>query len=190
MLWGNDDSDRSGFISIMETIKEIVVVEGKTDTAILKKIYGQIDTIETKGLALNKETLQMIQKAGQTRGIIILTDPDYPGRKIRDQIQRVVPNCKHAFVKQSDAIYKNKVGIAEAKEESIIQALENHVSFHENQQSITWEEFLTLQIIGNSKKRKQLYELFHLGFGNVKTLYKRMNMVGITLEQVHKALEK
>ena len=81
----------------MKRIKEIIVVEGKTDTALLKELF-EVDTIETHGLALDDKTLNLIKEASKSRGIIVLTDPDFPGKKIRDQIQKVVPNCKHAFV--------------------------------------------------------------------------------------------
>lgn len=172
----------------MKKIKEIVVVEGKTDTALLKEIFD-VDTIETHGLALNEQTLKLIKEASKSRGIIILTDPDFPGKKIRDQIQDVVPDCKHAFVSKKDATGKKKLGIAEAKKEAVIAALENVVSFKTDQQSLTWTEFLDLDIIGNKQKRLLIYEIFNLGYGNVKTLYKRLNMVGITKNDVLKGLD-
>lgn len=173
----------------MKKIKEIVVVEGKTDTALLKTLF-EVDTIETHGLALDDKTLGLIKKASESRGIIVLTDPDFPGKKIRDQIQAVVPNCKHSFVAKKDATGKKKLGIAEAKKEAVVAALENSVSFDVNQESITWSEFIELDIIGNKNKRLLVYDLFNLGYGNVKTLYKRLNMIGITKEEVLKRLEK
>lgn len=167
----------------MKKIKEVVIVEGKTDTAVLKKLF-QVDTIETKGLQCSKETLEYIKKISETRDIIVLTDPDFPGNKIRKQIQEVVPNCKHAFVEKKDAIGKYKLGIAEAKEEAIIQALENMVTFSNQEESISWQEFLSLDIIGNKEKRLLVYQAFHLGYGNVKTLFKRLNLAGITKQDI------
>ena len=72
-------------------IKEVIVVEGKSDT---KKIQQAVDadTIETQGLALMDETLELIQHAQETRGVIVFTDPDYPGEKIRQWITAKVPN--------------------------------------------------------------------------------------------------
>jgi len=172
----------------MKKINEIVVVEGKTDSAILKELF-EVDTIETHGLALDQKTLELIKKVSQTRGIIILTDPDYPGMKIRNQINDAVDNCKNAFVLKKDAIGKKKLGIAEARKEAIIEALENVVSFSNREESITWNEFLSLDIIGNKKRRIFIYESFHLGYGNVKTLFKRLNMVGITKNMILKELE-
>lgn len=104
------------------------MVEGKSDTALLKELF-EVDTIETHGLALDKKTLELIKEANKTRGVIVLTDPDFPGKKIRDQIQTVVPNCKHAFVSKKDATGKKKLGIAEANKEAVVLALENMVMF-------------------------------------------------------------
>src|SRR5699024_3335591 len=147
----------------MKKIKEIVVVEGKTDTALLKELF-EVDTIETHGLALDKKTLELIKEANKTRGVIVLTDPDFPGKKIRDQIQTVVPNCKHAFVSKKDATGKKKLGIAEANKEAVVLALENMVSFDVDNQSITWHEFIDLDIIGNKQRRLLVYDLFNLGY--------------------------
>ena len=118
---------------------------------------------------MSKETLDYIKKVNETRGVIVLTDPDYPGMKIRNMIKDVLPNSKHAFVQKKDAIGKSKVGIAEARKEAIIEALDNVISFEDNKESITWEEFIDLDIIGNKERRLHIYETFHLGFGNVKT---------------------
>ena len=139
----------------MKKIKEIIVVEGKSDTALLKELF-EVDTIETHGLALDKKTLELIKEANKTRGAIVLTDPDFPGKKIRDQIQAVVPNCKHAFVSKKDATGKKKLGIAEANKEAVVLALENVVSFDVDNQSITWHEFIDLDIIGNKQDRKSV----------------------------------
>ncbi|MFV0395563.1 MAG: ribonuclease M5 [Coprobacillaceae bacterium] len=167
----------------MKEIKEIVVVEGKTDTAVLKELFI-VDTIETMGLQLPKETLEIIKEANKARGVIVLTDPDFPGKKIRDQIQTIVPNCKHAFIHRKDAIGKKKLGVAEARKEAIIEALENCVTFSKTTESITWSEFLSLNIVGDKKRRLEVYNAFHLGYGNVKTLFKRLNMIGITKQQI------
>ena len=167
----------------MNKIKEIIVVEGKSDTQVLKKLFD-CETIETGGLGLSERTLEYIKEANEKRGIIILTDPDYPGMKIRQMICEAVPDCKHAFVDKKDAIGEKKLGIAEAKEEAIISALENVVTFDEHKESITWQEYLELEIIGNKERRLKIYDLFHLGYGNNKTLFKRLNMVGITQEEI------
>ena len=168
----------------MKRINEIVVVEGKTDSQLLKELYD-VDTIETHGLAIDQKTLDLIKEASKTRGVIVLTDPDYPGLKIRNQVEQYVKNCKHAFVDKKDAIGKKKLGIAEANKEAVKKAIENVVTFSNQEESISWKEFLELDIIGDKKKR----DLFHLGYGNAKTLFKRLNMVGISKEIIEKELK-
>lgn len=172
----------------MKKIKEVIIVEGKTDTAILKQLYD-VETIETKGLQLDKNNLNLIQKVAEERGIIIFTDPDFPGQKIRHTLNELIPNAKNAFIRKEDAIGKNKVGLAEAKKEAIIQALDNVVTFGNDQKSLTWEDFIDLGIIGDKDKRLKIYERFNLGYGNVKTLFKRLNLVGIKKEEIISALD-
>ncbi|MEG0591818.1 MAG: ribonuclease M5 [Coprobacillus sp.] len=173
----------------MEKIKEVIVVEGKTDTAIIKKLFN-VDTIETNGLAMDDKILDLIEEASKVRGIIVLTDPDYPGMQIRNRIIERVPNALHAFVDKKDAIGVKKLGIAEAREEAIIEALKNVVSFAKQEESISWQEFISLDIIGDKDKRLHIYDLFHLGYGNAKTLFKRLNMANITKYDIEQKLKQ
>lgn len=169
-------------------IQEVVVVEGKTDTAVLKELYD-VDTIETSGSGINDEIMTLIKTAARTRGVIVLTDPDYPGQQIRHKIEAAVPEAKHAFVAKKDARGDKKLGIAEAKKEAIVEALNQAVTFTQASQSITYPEFIALGIIGDKKKRLHVYEALHLGYGNAKTLFKRLNMIGATYQDVADILD-
>ena len=104
-------------------------------------------------------------------------------------MDQVVDNCKHAFVNKKDAIGKKKLGIAEANKEAVKKAIENVVTFSKHTESITWQEFISLDIIGDKKRRMKVYDFFHLGYGNAKTLFKRLNMVGITKKMIEEKLE-
>ena len=146
----NGEYDEKG--DDMKRIQEVIVVEGKTDTATLQQLFD-VDTIETSGSGINEDILQQIETASKTRGVIILTDPDYPGQQIRNKIIARVPNAKHAFVKKKDAIGKKKLGIAEARHEAIIEALENTVQFREREDTLSWQDFISLDIIGDHEKR-------------------------------------
>src|SRR5699024_3072936 len=83
-------------------IKEDIIVEGKKGTL---KINQSVDAykIEKNGSANNQETLNQIAHAKEKRGVIIFTDPDYPGERIRRIIDEHVPGCKHAFLTQNEA---------------------------------------------------------------------------------------
>ena len=56
-------------------IREVIVVEGRHDEALLKQCF-ECDVVVTGGLALNDDILERIRQAKQTRGVVILTDPD------------------------------------------------------------------------------------------------------------------
>lgn len=164
-------------------INEIIIVEGKSDSAKLKS-FLECDTIETSGSAIDEKTLDYIERMSKDRGIIIFTDPDYPGMQIRQKVASRIPTCKHAFVHKKDAIKHGKVGIAEASKEAILEALQEASTFIGDRQSITWEQFISLNIIGDKQRRIKIYDTFHLGYGNAKTLFKRLNMAGITKDMI------
>ena len=99
-------------------IKELIVVEGKTDLIFLKS-FLDADIVITNGSEISKETLEFIKEANNRQGVIILTDPDYPGLRIRNIIAQYIGDCKHAYIEKKKAIKGNKVGIAETKKEDI-----------------------------------------------------------------------
>ena len=129
-------------------IKEIIVVEGKDDTTAIRQAVNA-DTIETNGSAINAETIEKIKLAKKTRGVIIFTDPDYPGQKIRQTISEQVPGCKHAFIPKEEAIHKNGkgVGVEHASPDSIRKALKDAQLMQEStMEEITHEDLLACRL--------------------------------------------
>ena len=104
-------------------IKEVLVVEGKMDVVAINKAV-EADCIITGGFTLNRQTLNNIQHAYNRRGIIILTDPDSAGERIRKFLTQRFPNAKHAFVPRLDATANNDVGIEQASPQAIRAALD------------------------------------------------------------------
>ena len=88
-------------------IQEVLVVEGKDDTANLRRFYD-VDTYETRGSAINDDDLERIEKLNDLRGVIVFTDPDYNGERIRMIIMNAIPNVKHAFLNRDEAAPKSK----------------------------------------------------------------------------------
>ncbi len=167
-------------------IQEVIVVEGKNDTAVLKS-YFNCDTIETHGTCLSEFTLQLIEKMQKARGVIIFTDPDYPGESIRKQINQRVSGCKNAFVPKEMAKTDKKVGVEHASKEVLEEALKNCVTFDSKELSMTLEQFQSLGLSGKKDSaclREKVSRYFRLGHCNAKTLYKRLCMASITYEEV------
>ena len=172
----------------MKKIEQVIIVEGKNDTLRLKRIYD-VDTIETDGLALNN--LDLIKEIAKSRGIIIFTDPDSPGNKIRHRILNEVPECYQAFIPKEKALGKKKVGVEHAKDEDIIAALENLVTPRNSRDTLSYNEYVRLGLANgtNSQKlRRKVADRLHIGFGTGKTTFKWLNMLGVTSEDIERII--
>ncbi len=174
---------------------EVIVVEGKNDEMKLRSIFPGIDTISTNGSEISEATLALIEEVAKTRQIILFLDPDHAGGKIRSRIQEVVPDAAHAFLAQAKAFSynKKKIGIEHASNEDIIAALNNKLTPSSKSDRIALEHLHDLGIIGLKESkaiRDKLSHKLHLGHTNGKTFLKRVNMLGLSLEDLVNALEE
>lgn len=174
-------------------LKEIIVVEGKDDTTAIKRAVDA-DTIETNGSAINQETIEKIKLAQSIRGVIIFTDPDYPGEKIRKTISGKVPGCKHAFLTKEAAISKTGkgLGVEHADPQVIVEALKDAHFMHDAiVEEISQEDLLDAGLIGGNgakERRLKLGKLLKIGYTNGKQLHKRLMMFQISRQDFAAAL--
>ena len=170
----------------MTTIKQVVVVEGRDDTKRLKETFGAIDTIETRGSAIDEATLERIRQAQAKRGVIVLTDPDFPGEKIRKTISRAVPGVTHAFLPSREGVpdHKGSLGIEHAKPAALRAALQHlFTEMPDAPQVISQQDLLAADLVGGvgaRQRREQLGELLHIGYTNGKQLLRRLAEVQIS----------
>ncbi len=164
-------------------IKEIIVVEGKTDTNKLKSIFN-VDTIETNGSEISNSTLELIKRVNKIRGVILFLDPDGPGEKIRKKIiEYVKDDIKNCFISKNDIKSTKKIGIAEADKNAIIKALDNVITFSYYSNSINLEQWNKLNINSNNI-RKFICDFLKISYCNNKQLFKRVNMLGLTYDNL------
>ena len=172
-------------------INGIIVVEGKTDVAFLSQF---IDTefVITNGSDIPQDTIEYLQKAQEKRDIFVLTDPDSPGKKIRDTLDQYIPNLKHCFISKENSIKKNKVGVAESTKEEILRAIDSYIQTNKTKiGTITNSDLVKIGLSGSedsSLKREVIINKFHLGHCNTKTFLKRVNYLGLTLEDIKDSL--
>ncbi|WP_027092128.1 ribonuclease M5 [Cohnella thermotolerans] len=177
-------------------IREMIVVEGKEDTAAIKRAV-EADTIETGGSAVGEAVLRRIELAHQRRGVIVFTDPDAPGERIRKIVAARVPDCKHAFLTKDEARGKDGIGVEHARPDSIRRALEKVRSTGDGEAAgepdIAWSDLLDAGLIVHgaaAKRRERMGELLGIGYANGKQFYKRCVMFRITREEFVQALEQ
>ncbi len=172
------------------TIKEVLVVEGKNDTKRLQSFFD-VDTIETSGSGLTKETLEYIRGVHEKRGVILLLDPDHPGEQVRQRLNDAIPGCRNAFLRKEDARTEKKVGVEHASKEVLEEALSHLLTYEERGETISRSDLYELGLSGkkdSSKKREILEKHYHLGRCSGSSLYRKLNMLQITKEEAEKLL--
>lgn len=164
-------------------IKEVLIVEGKMDVVAISKAVDA-DCIITGGFTLNRRTLANISAAYEKRGIIILTDPDPAGERIRRFLTEKFPNAKHAYVPRIEATANDDIGIEQASPESIRIALSKVRTAEINpREEFTSAEMVNYGLAGglnSSQLRDKVGAVLGIGYGNVKTFVKRLNSYGVT----------
>lgn len=174
-------------------IKEVVIVEGRDDTAAVKRAVDAL-TIETHGYGIKKETWKMIEKAYREKGIIIFTDPDYAGNQIRKRLTKKFPKSGQAYLSKKDALKADDIGIENAAPESIREALQkSHCTLEEKRDEFTMEDLRAYGLTADpqaAEKRDRLGKALGIGYGNSKSFLGRLNQFGVTREEILKHLRE
>jgi ribonuclease M5 len=161
----------------MIKIKQAVIVEGKYDKI---KLSGIIDApiIQTDGFGIfkDKELQAMIRKLAEKRGILVLTDSDSAGFKIRSFIRGIVPNelIKHAYIpdvpgkerRKAAPGKEGKLGVEGMTREVLLEALRRAGATFEDGElrttsSITKQDMMELGLSGGANSsilRQKLME--------------------------------
>ena len=112
----------------------VVIVEGKYDKIKLDAILDAV-IIETDGFAIfnDKEKQKLIRRLAKTKGLLILTDSDSAGFKIRSFIGGMVPEeqIKHAYIpdifgkekRKTEGGKEGKLGVEGMRTQALVDAL-------------------------------------------------------------------
>ena len=180
-------------------ISQVIVVEGRDDTANLKR-YFDVETYETRGSAVNDQDIERIQRLHELHGVIVFTDPDFNGERIRRMIMTAIPTVQHAFLKRDEAVPESKskgrsLGIEHASYEDLKTALAQVTEQFENENEfdISRGDLIRLGFLAGAdsrKRREYLGEQLRIGYSNGKHLLKRLELFGITLAKVEEVMTK
>ena len=164
----------------MIKIKQTVIVEGRYDKI---KLSGIIDApiIETSGFGIfkDKEMQKLIRTLSEKTGIVVLTDSDSAGFKIRSFIGSTVDpkNVFNAYIpdifgkekRKAEPSKEGKLGVEGVSEEIIIEALEKAGVFCEKvtepERPITKRDLYELGFSGktdSAEKRQRLLKMYNL----------------------------
>lgn len=175
-------------------IKEELVVEGRSDVARIRASHIEADMITTDGFNLRPDTLKQIAIAYEKRGIIILTDPDSAGERIRKFLTERFPKARQAFIPRKDAIANNDLGVEQASPEAIRLALEKtRCAVFEPAETFTASDLQAAGLSGSADaadRRAAVGAILGIGYGNAKQFLRRLNHYGISREEWDQALEE
>jgi len=172
-------------------INETIVVEGRDDTA---AIHRAVDahTIETHGFGISAQTWSLIEKAYQTTGIIVFTDPDFAGEQIRKRIMARFPDAVQAYLDRSDAKAGQDIGIENGSPEAIRQALAKcHHTNRTEPDVFTREDLWQLGLWGGANagtRRQQIGKQLGIGYGNCNSFLRKLNQFLINKEEFYEAI--
>lgn len=189
-------------------IKEVIVVEGKYDKERLRKITdAPIICTNGFGLYRSKGTLNSIRKLAKDRGVIILTDSDSAGFRIRSYLKGCLSgSCviKNAYIPAVEGKEKRKdkpgkegllgvEGIAEAELERILKTAATVDDCGRETLPVTKADFFEAGLSGGAKsgeKRRRIAAILNLPPRiSANAMLDLINQIG-GMEVYQKALER
>ena len=166
------------------------VVEGPTDEDKLKRV-GCLFVIKTGGRFIRPEIIEFLKLVHQQRELVLVLDPDGPGRDIKVHIERQVGPCLHADADLEEAKAKGKVGIAQMQIEPLKKLLKpfiTHDLYVDENLSLEDDALLELGLSGpgGKKKRMSLINKYHIPYTSLKNVEDALLMLCINKAQVIK----
>lgn len=118
----------------MLSIREVILVEGRYDKITLSQAVDAV-ILESAGFGIfnDKQKQRLLRRLAETRGLIVLTDPDGAGFVIRNFVKSCVDPryVKHAYIpdvygkerRKSAASKEGKLGVEGMRPQVLVEAL-------------------------------------------------------------------
>ena len=175
---------------------ETIVVEGRDDTFAVRQA-ADCQTIETHGFGLSDAMWRELAVANERTGLIVLTDPDSAGERIRKKITEKFPDALQAYLPRGKALKGDNVGVENAAPEDIVEALMKArraapVRPGSGKAAIFTHEDLDRAGLaagaGARKRREAVCDALGIGYGNAGAMLRKLNAYGITRKEFDEAL--
>ena len=166
-------------------IDGVLIVEGKEDVSYLSSFLKSL-FFTTNGYDLSKEKIEFLKNAAQRNKLIIFTDSDETGEKIRNSLKSQINPIFEAKCPQIYRKNTKKFGIAESEKSAIIDALSSFTTTDEPK----LEKYNLSTLISLSdnptETREKLFKKYRLINGNNKSFENQLNILRIS----HKEIEE
>lgn len=160
----------------------VLIVEGKSDAALLSSLYD-CEIVTTNGNEIPANLIDYLNAVSSFKKIIILTDPDEIGEKIRERLKTKLNKYDEVKVDLSRCDKNNKHGVAECEISTLFKNLDKYISTNSKKQHLSESELYCL--INNLGINKYyIMKKCHTGQCNNKTLLKRLNSLRYSKEKI------
>lgn len=181
-------------------LREVVVVEGLHDK---QRVDEAVDAevLILGGDHISRRTVDLLRRAVQVRGAIVLTDPDGAGERIRRRLDQLVPGLQHAYLRRTSATSPQGVGIEHAKAEDVRRALveargrdrRNGETPSARAPEFSLDDLVQHRLIHHpdaASRRERLGDMLAIGYGNAKAFLHKLNAYGVTRQEFEDAVRR
>ncbi len=164
-------------------IDGVLIVEGKDDVSYLSSFVNAL-FFTTQGYDLNEEKIRFLTKASSLNKLIIFTDPDEAGDKIRNTLKTNINELFEAKCQKIARKGKKKSGVAEMDKSAVINALKD---FTTNTSTPRYNYGLSNLVSLSEdpgKIREMIINKYGLIHGNNKSLENQLNILKIKPQEL------
>ena len=161
-------------------IDHLLIVEGNSDKAKLLSLFDA-SIFVTNGYDVDEGLIKLL---GQHRKLLVLTDDDEAGKKIREKINSII-KCENVEVDVSKCNKHHKHGVAECDKDVLFNALKPYVTNRRERESITNVDLYNAGV--NSKRqRDNICDKLSINRYSQKQLLEIINIIGLKIEEIKK----
>lgn len=178
-------------------MRELVVVEGLHDRQAVERAVVA-DVWVLGGDRVGHQILSELRRACASRGVIVFTDPDGAGERIRRRVADAVPGSRHAFLMREQAHSVHGIGVEHATPDDIAAALltarggsDTRAPATAGESAVfTQADLKSAGLVGNhgaAAARQRVGDRLGIGTGNAKAFLRKLNTLCVTRREWEEA---
>ena len=159
-------------------IDHLIIVEGNSDKTKVLSLFDASIFI-TNGYDIDEGLIKLLS---QYRKLLVLTDDDEAGKKIRERINSIV-KCENIEVDASKCNKHHKHGVAECDKETLYNALKPYIANKKDRKVITNIDLYNQGII-SKRQRDNICDKLSINRYSQKQLLEILNIIELNIKKI------
>ena len=159
-------------------IDHLLIVEGNSDKAKLLSLFDA-SIFVTNGYDVDEGLIKLL---GQHRKLLVLTDDDEAGKKIREKINSII-KCENVEVDVSKCDKHHKHGVAECDKEYLFEVLKPYITDKKDGKIVTNIDLYNEDIV-SKRQRDNICDKLSINRYSQKQLLEILNIVELDLKKL------